>query len=202
MKLDAKDFKRLQWSIAFLVLMALIGGGSLWSVLMLQKGGEKNIKQASAARLEIQGKLAQARDEEQELRDKIGRFQALKDRGFIGEEKRLDWVEIIARIKAARRLSKLDYEFAPQRLVDASILPGGASAGGYEIVSSQMKLRLNLLHEGELLDFLAELRNAVQAMVQVRSCIIEPITDRAIRGNNAQLKADCTLEWITLREGK
>lgn len=202
MKLGAKDFKRLQWSIAFLVLMALIGGGSLWSVLMLQKGGEKNIKQASAARLEIQGKLARARDEEQELRDKIGRFQALKDRGFIGEEKRLDWVEIIARIKAARRLSKLDYEFAPQRLVDASILPGGASAGGYEIVSSQMKLRLNLLHEGELLDFLAELRNAVQAMVQVRSCIIEPITDRAIRGNNAQLKADCTLEWITLREGK
>ncbi len=202
MKLDAKDFKRLQWSIAFLVLMALIGGGSLWSVLMLQKGGEKNIKQASAARLEIQGKLSRARDEEQELRDKIGRFQALKDRGFIGEEKRLDWVEIIARIKAARRLSKLDYEFAPQRLVDASILPGGASAGGYEIVSSQMKLRLNLLHEGELLDFLAELRNAVQAMVQVRSCIIEPITDRAIRGNNAQLKADCTLEWITLREGK
>lgn len=202
MKLDAKDFKRLQWSIVFLVLMALIGGGSLWSTLMLQKGGEKNIKQASAARMEVQGKLARARDEEQELRDKIGRFQLLKDRGFIGEEKRLDWVETLARIKKARRLSKLEYEFAPQRLVDASILPGGAIAGGYEIVSSQMKLRLNLLHERELLDFLTELRSAVQAMVQVRSCAIEPITDRAIRGNNAQLKADCTLEWITLREGK
>ncbi|MCF8197349.1 MAG: hypothetical protein K9J42_01185 [Sulfuritalea sp.] len=202
MKLDAKDFKRLQWSIAFLVLMALVGGGSLWSALMLQKNGEKNIKQATAARLEVQGKLARARDEEQELRDKIGRYQALKDRGFIGEEKRLDWVEIIARIKAARRLSKLEYEFAPQRLADSGILPGGASAGGYEIVSSQMKLRLNLLHEGELLDFLTELRNAVQAMVQVRSCVIDPITDRAVRGNNAQLKADCTLEWITLREGK
>lgn len=202
MKLNAKDFKRLQWSIAFLVLMALIGGGSLWSVLMLQKSGETNNKRALAARLEIQGKLARARDEEQELRDKIGRFQALRDRGYIGEEKRLDWVETIARIKKARRLSKLDYEFAPQRLADASILPGGASAGGFEIVSSEMKLRLHLLHEGELLDFLAELRKAVQAIIQVRSCVIEPITDRAIRGNNAQLKADCTLEWVTLKEGK
>lgn len=202
MKLDAKDFKRLQWSIAFLVLMTLIGGGSLWSTFMLQKATEKNSKQATAASLEIQGKLARARDEEQELRDKIGRYQALVGRGLIGEEKRLDWVETIARIKTARRLSKVDYEFAPQRLADSSILPGGASAGSYEIVSSQMKLRLNMLHEGELLGFLAELRGAVQAMVQVRSCVIEPITDRAIRGNNAQLKADCTLEWITLREGK
>lgn len=202
MKLDAADFKRLQWSIAFLVLMALIGGGSLWSVLMLQKSGEMNNKQASTARLEIQGKLARARDEEQELRNKIERFQALKNRGYIGEEKRLDWVETIARIKAARRLSKLDYEFEPQRLAGADILPGGASGGGFEVVTSQMKLRLNLLHEDELLGFLAELRSAVQAIVQVRSCAIEPITDRAIRGNNAQLKADCILEWVTLRESK
>lgn len=202
MKLNANDFKRLQWSIAFLVLMALVGGGSLWGALTLQKNGEKNMKQSTAARLEVQGKLARARYEEAELRGKIGRFQGLKDRGLIGEERRLDWVEVIARIKTARRLSKLDYEFAPQRLVDASILPGGAAAGSFEIVSSQMKLRLNLLHEAELLDFLAELRNSVQAMLQVRSCAIEPITDRNVRGNNAQLKADCTLEWITLRERK
>ncbi|MCF8150450.1 MAG: hypothetical protein K9K30_10450 [Burkholderiaceae bacterium] len=202
MKLDAKDFKRLQWAIALLVFLALIGGASLWSVLLLQKSGEQDFKSATGAQREIRSKLAQARDEEQELREKIGRFQALSARGYIGSEQRLDWVETIARIKAARRMSKLDYEFAPQRPVDASILPGGASAGGFEFVSSQMKLRAHLLHEGELLGFLAELRDSVRALVQVRSCSLAPIDDRTIRGNNAQLKADCTLEWITLKESK
>jgi len=203
MKLDAKDIKRLQWAIAFLVIMALAGGGSVWSTQQLQKSSERTFKEASAARSEIQAKLARARDEQAELRDKIGRFQALKTRGYIGPEQRLDWIETIARIKAARRIFKLDYDFAPQRPVDAAILPGGAAAGGFEIMSSQMRLQMQLLHEGELLGFLAELRNAVQALVQVRSCSIERIApSSAGRGSNAQIKADCTLEWITLREGK
>ena len=203
MKLDAKDFKRLQWAIAFLVIMALAGGGSVWSTLQLKKNSEKAFKEASAGRSDIQKKLARARDEQAELRDKIGQFQALKTRGYIGPEMRLDWIEAIARVKAARRVFKLDYDFAPQRPVDASILPGGAAAGGFEIMSSQMRLQMQLLHEGELLGFLAELRDAVQALVQVRACTIERIAPSSSgRANNAQIKADCTLEWITLREGK
>lgn len=203
MKLDTKDLKRLQWAIAFLVIMALLGGGLVWSTLQLKKSGEKTFREATAARKDIETKLARARVEEQELRDKINRFQALKARGYIGPEKRLDWVETIARVKAARRLFKLDYEFSPQRPVDAGILPGGAAAGGFEIMASQMRLHVQLLHEGELLGFLAELRDAVQALVQVRSCAMERITASGTdRTNNAQLKAECTLEWISLREGK
>ncbi len=203
MKLDAKDFKRLQWAIAFLVIMALLGGGSVWTTLQLKKSSEKAFLEAASARKDIQTKLARASEEQQELRDKIGRFQAFKAKGYIGPEQRLDWIEAIARIKAARRISKLDYEFAPQRPVDASILPAGPSAGGFEIMSSQMHLQLQLLHEGELLAFLAELRDVVQALIQVRSCSIERLASgTADPGNNAQLKAECTLEWITLREGK
>lgn len=203
MKLDAKDLKRLQWAIAFLVIMSLVGGGSVWTTQQLKRSSEKTYQEASAARKDIQTKLARAREEEQELRDKIIRFQALKARGYVGPEQRLDWVEAIARIKSARRIFKLDYEFAPQRPVDAAVLPGGAAAGGFEIMASQMRLQMQLLHEGELLGFLAALRETVQAVIQIRSCAIERIAPGNIeRGNNAQLKAECTLEWITLREGK
>lgn len=202
MKLDAKDFRRLQWAIAFLVIMALVGGGSLWITHDLKASSDKAFKEATASRRDIQTKLARASEEQQELRDKISRFQALKDRGYIGPEQRLDWIEAIARIKAARRIIKLDYEFSPQRLADSSLLPGGASAGGFNVMSSQMQVQLQLLHEGELLAFLAELRDSVQAMVKVRSCAIERIAPGTGRGNIAQLKADCTLEWITLREVK
>jgi hypothetical protein len=203
MKLEAQDLKRMQWAIAFLVVMTLIGGGSVWSVQQLKKSGEKSLRDVSAERRDIQGKLARAREEQQELRDKIGRYQELKAQGLIGPEQRLDWIEIIARLKAARGIFKLDYDFAPQRPVDAAMLPGGAAAGGFEIMSSQMRLQLQLLHEGELLTFLSELRKAVPALVQVRSCTIERLAPgNTDRGKNAQLKAECILEWITLREGK
>ena len=204
MKLDAKDFKRLQWAIAFLVIMALIGGGSLWTTHQLKINSEKTFKEVTAARRDMQAKLARASDEQQELRDKIDRFQQLKAKGYIGAERRLDWIEAIARIKTARRILKLDYEFSPQRQVDSTLLPGGALAGGFELMSSQMRLQLELLHEAELLAFLAELRDTVQALVKVRSCTIERIaTGNTIRsGNLAQLKADCTLEWITLKDDK
>lgn len=203
MKFDAKDLKHLQWTIAFLVAMALLGGGSVWGILQTKKISEKAFQEATGARRDIQTKLARAREEEQELRDKIGSFQALKAKGYIGPERRLDWIETIARIKTAQRIFKLEYDFTPQRPVDASLLPGGPTAGGFEITSSQMHLQIQLLHEGELLAFLAELRNAVQALVLVRSCNIERIPPgQTERSNNAQLKAECTLEWITLREGK
>ncbi len=203
MTFDIKDLKRLRWALAFLVVMALIGGGSVWSTLQLKQISERAAREAATARKNIQTKLARASDEQQELRDKIVRFQALKAKGYVGPEQRLDWIETIARIKAARRIFKLDYELAAQRPVDAGILPGGASAGGFQIMSSQMRLELQLLHEGELLAFLAELRNAVQALVQVRSCTIERLApDNTDRGSKAQLKAECLLEWITLKEGK
>jgi hypothetical protein len=204
MKLDAKDFKRLQWAIAFLVIMALIGGGSLWTTHQLKINSEKTFKEVTAARRDMQAKLARASDEQQELRDKIDRFQQLKAKGYIGAERRLDWIEAIARIKVARRILKLEYELSPQRQVDSTLLPGGASAGGFELMASQMRLQLELLHEAELLAFLAELRDTVQALVKVRSCTIERIaTGNTIRsGNLAQLKAECVLEWITLKDDK
>jgi hypothetical protein len=203
MKLDAKDFKHLQWAIILLLVMGLVGGGAVWYSRQLKLIEDKAYKEAVAAQKDIQSKLARASEEQNELRDKIGRFQALKARGYIGPERRLDWVETVARIKAARRIPKLDYELAAQVPVDSAILPGGSAAGGFNVMTSQMHLRLHLLHEVELLTFLAELGDAVPAIVQARSCTIERMgSGDSSRGNNAQLTADCTLEWITVREGK
>jgi hypothetical protein len=208
MTLNAKDLKRLQWAIAFLIIMSLVGGSAVWTTEQMKKSSNMAFQEATAARKDIQTRLARAREEQQELTEKLNRFQVLRTRGYIGPEQRLNWVEAIARIKAKHRIFKLDYDFAPQRRVDASILPGGSAAGGFEIMSSQMRMQIHLLHEGELLAFLADLRaglssNTVEALVLTRSCAIERLAPgNTDRSSKAQLKADCTLEWITVKEGK
>lgn len=203
MKLSRQDLQRLQWALAFLLIMAGLGGGSVWASLQSRQSTEKALKEATAARKDIQARLARASEEQQELRDKIGRFEALKARGYIGRERRLDWIETIDRLKTARRIVKVDYELAPQRPIDAGLLPEGSSAGGFDIMSSQMRMQFQLLHEAELLSFLGELRDAVPALIQVRSCSVERLSaGTAHAAGNAQIKAECVLEWITLREGK
>ena len=207
MKLDANDLKRLQWAIALLIILSLVGGGAVWTTEQMKKSSSLTLLSANAARKDVQTKLAQARQEQQELTEKLNRFQTLRTRGYIGPEQRLNWIDAIARIKVARQIIKLDYEFAPQRQIDPSILPGGSAAGGFEIMSSQMRLKMHLLHEGELLDFLAdlttELRSTVEAVVLLRSCAIERLKHGSTdRDSKAQLTADCTLEWVTLKEGK
>lgn len=203
MKSDASDLGRMKWAIAFLLLLSACGGGAVWTALQMQKSGEKSFREATASRNDIRARLARARDEQAELSDKIKRFQTIRDQGYIGPEQRLDWVEAIARVKTARRIHRLEYDFAPQRLADASVLPGGSSAGGLDIMASQMRMQIHLLHEGELLAVIDDMRKSVRALIQLRSCSIErATTGSGDRNNPAPLKAECTLEWITLRERK
>lgn len=203
MTAKASDLGRLKWAISLLIILCAIGGGAVWITMQMQAAGEKAFKESIAARNDIRAKLARARDEQAELRDKIGRFLALQDRGLIGPEQRLDWVETLARIKVARRIHRLEYDFAPQRPVDASILPGGAGAGSFDFMASQMRMNAQFLHEGELLGLIDEMRASVRALIQIRSCTLERIpANPGDRSNPAQIKAECTLEWITLKERK
>jgi hypothetical protein len=203
MKLDAADLKRLKWAFILLALLSALGGATVFGAQLMQKDADKKNREAATARKDIQTRLTRARDEEQELREKISRYQDLTTHGYVGNEMRLDWIETIARIKATRRIQKLDYEFAPQRPADAATLPGGASGGGYDFMSSQLKIQMELLHEDDLFNVIADLRREVKAIIQVRSCAIERVaTEAAQRSNSAQLKTECTLEWITLKEKK
>lgn len=201
MSFGSEDLSRLRWSLVFLA-MAIIA--TAITTLLWRQAIDKvetDRRQLAAEQKEIRNRIARAHEEEQATRDRIARYQQLRDRGIIGLEERLDWVEQIAQIKARRRLIDVQYDLSPQRPIDDAVLPGGAVAGSHEIMASTMKLRMPLLHEDDLLGFLSDLRRAVHAHLLVRDCAIERLaTVAAERGLSAQLRADCTIDWITIRE--
>lgn len=201
MKITAQDFPRLRWSLILGGVLIAASVGAVAASLHAERQAEREFRQAQAQQNEARSRLARASEEEAEIRQKIGRYKEMAARGHIGQEHRLEWIETIAEIKNRRRLMDLDYELSPQRPVDAALLPGGAVAGSHEFFASTMKLRMQLLHEEDLLGFLGDLVGNVQAVVHVRSCHVERLPrSGAERGVGAQLRADCVIEWITLRE--
>lgn len=138
---------------------------------------------------EYREKLRQAADEAEQIRQDAAGYERLRVRGIVGGERRRDWVELILAIQARRRLTGLHYEFAPQRRLDP---PQPASPG---FRSSRMSLQMPLLHEGDLVGFIDDLRREAPAIVRVRRCRVARL---AAAGDGAQLIADCQLDWITL----
>jgi len=153
---------------------------------------------AKSEREQAQAKLARATDEERDIREKLVDYRKLLDRGMIGEEKRLDWIDRIGAIKAARKLFDVKYSIEPQRTVD---YPGVGGKGNVEFLASTMKLNMLLLHEEDLLRFIGDLQEGLSAYVIVRTCSI----DRALsapteRGLATQLRANCEIDLVTIRD--
>ena len=195
------DLKRVQWNIALLLFLSMVGAGTVLASFKFREVADKSVKQATGIQSEIKTKLARANDEEVELREKILRYNAMDQRGIIGEEHRLDWIEQVRRVEEKHKLLEIQYELSPQKLLDTKALPG--AGGDFEFLSSPMRLDMPLLHELDLLNFLTGLNADVQAYLRLRSCSIERIpTQVATKGSaaTAQLKARCELDWITIRE--
>ena len=151
---------------------ALIAGGAV-AVMLTQRLVQKAAgeQQAAAAeRVSAQSKLDRATDEERDIRDRLVDYRKLLDRGVIGEEQRLNWVDRIGEIKTARKLFDVRYSIDVREPVD---YPGLAGAGDVELMASPMKLEMSLLHEEDLFRFLDDLRGALSAYVVVKSCSLQ-----------------------------
>ena len=124
MKLLPGDFKKLQISLCSSLLMLALGGAALY---LMNDGYRLALRERAAAqsqRNEQSGKLQRARAEEHEIMEKISLFQSLQQRGVIGPEQRLDWVELLRDIRDKRQLIELSYEIEPQRPLDTPVDAG------------------------------------------------------------------------------
>ena len=195
MKLGTADFPKLRFSLLLAALMIGIGAGVVYVSRDWAKSAKLRLTAAQSERNEIVGKLQRVRGEESEIKQKSAMFNELRTRGVIGDEQRLEWVELLKDVRDQRKLIDLKYEIAPQRLLDAN------PVNGYNFFSSEMKLQLKLLHEEDLTRLLSDLRQRAKALIQVRKCAVTRLPrGGAENGTAAQLQADCQIEWITLHE--
>jgi hypothetical protein len=197
MTFDRSDFARIQISLLAAIAMLVAGAGLVWLSTKQVDSAARAKAEVGSKLAEFERKLSQVRAEEREIKEKAAVFSNLRARGVIGEEQRLDWVELIKDVRDARKLLDVQYEFAPQQSLDK------ASVSGYAFKSSAMRLQMKLLHEGDLLNFINDLRAKAKAYVRVRGCNVTRIPRATnVEGDFALLNAECELEWITILPAK
>lgn len=197
MQFERQDFVRLRSSLGLFAALATLGGSAIGGTRYLLAQETQEYARVQAQQHDMRQRLARIREEADELRQKIDRYPQLLASDYLRAEHRIAWIERIAQIQAERHLGDIRYELAPQKPLDPAALPGNAGAARHEFMVSTMTLQIALLHEGELLGFIDALAGSVNALLQVRHCNLEPNPDGHAF---TPLKADCSIDWITLRE--
>jgi hypothetical protein len=143
-------------------------------------------------------RLARIAEEEREVKANLAIYQQLKQLNVLGEERRLEWADAIARIRTKRELLDLRYRVERQKLLAA--VPGKPK--NVEFYASSMRVDLALLHEEDLLRFLADLRASGNAYYAVKQCALQR-TGQAATGLTItpRLSANCQIDLITVIDG-
>lgn len=193
---NAQGWKALRGSWLLLAGAAIAGAaivyGSHWYGVK-----EKRDSAASAQRLqEARSRLDNARRERDNLNESADVFRTLVERGLLQREQRLDLVELVNALRSRHQLFALDYEIAPQR---ALALAGGRVFSSIDVLSSRVKMKARALHEGDILGFIADLSQSRQGFYPVDQCTLRRVVGPPDT-LNAHVEADCTLEWITLKD--
>ena len=198
MNVTRDDLKRLRMPLsAAIILLALAAASLIASGYYLDEA--RTTRDATrTTRVAAQERVLRVAEEEREIRDDLVYYEQMRQRGVVGEQSRLDWIESIARIKNDRKLFEIRYNFDAQRPLD---YPGMVPTSSADFVVSRLRLDMLLLHEGDLLNFLADLQAGIKAQVSVRNCTVSRIERGAPGATTLQprLRAECLVDLISVR---
>jgi hypothetical protein len=216
-----EGFGALKFS--YLVLAAGIGVAAFLvagSYIFWQAEKANNVQ--SQRRLnETQSRLANAKQERDDLRNSEDTYTALAGRGVFIPEKRLDLLDAMDALRVRHGITSLEYQVGAQRQLK---LAGGTSITAVEALGSRIQLKATALHDGDMLAFLDEFSRMQRGLFPIERCAIgrnsksgvsipiAPAANAAARSSDRgdgepigppptltpAIEADCALEWITL----
>ncbi|MBS0307733.1 MAG: hypothetical protein JSS58_02065 [Proteobacteria bacterium] len=157
---------------------------------------QKKAKDAEQAlNTQTNEKTTEAEHQKRDIHDFQPKYVQLVKRGFVGEERRLEWVESIKKIQETRKLLPIDYEISPQQSFQLDpAMP--LQLGDLELHGSKMHITIQLLHEMDLLNFFRDLKT--MQIYALNNCAITPPSAPTNDALSPSLTAECSLYWITV----
>jgi len=193
--LTREELKRLALPLLIAVALLATGIGMIYSAGEGQRSAQARLGVAQSERRQNAERLARIAEEEREVNQKMDVYKQLKSLNILGDERRLEWADAINRIRVQRELLDVRYRVERQKLLNS--VPG--KPANVEFYASTMHVDLQLLHEEDLLRFLADLRASGNAYYSVKKCSIVR-TGQAQGGTTMtpRLQAACDIDLITI----
>ncbi|EUJ09353.1 hypothetical protein Meth11DRAFT_0145 [Methylophilaceae bacterium 11] len=198
MMLNQQDWKRLQAPILWLGVALVVVG--LLAFYAKNYHDEKRValEQQRTQLNQARQKYLSSGQEREMIVQYLPLYQQLIATGFIGEERRIEWIEALRQIHLQHKLFSIDYNISQQATMHPSYL---SNLGSFILHSSTMRLNFGLLHEGDLLTLLDNLRAQSTGFI-VRECTVTKLSRAKINPTmlTDYLDASCDIDWITLRD--
>ena len=195
-------FADIEWPV---LRGALIGVALALGVSILTVGATHYyVSGLAAENHQFQTALNQIRDryvaaiQERQLIERYWpQYRQLQANGFVGDENRLNWVDLLRTMAAKHRVLGLSYEVLPRAVAAPD---QNVNTGEFQLQGSEMVLRLDLLHEGNLLALLQDISIQNAGIFNLKSCSIDRVQPEiTISSSTSNISAQCKLIWHTIQ---
>jgi len=195
MNLTLAEARKLALPLLACLLLLAAGAALIAQARTVLSRDKQMLTQAHSQRAEANQLLARIAEEEREVNEKLAIYRRLKALHIIGPERRLEWADTMSRIRNSRELLDLRYRVQRQELLVS--VPGKPAS--VDFYSSTMNVEVALLHTGDLLGFLKDLRDSGNAYYSIRRCDITR-TGQVPTGASIvpRLRATCDIDLITI----
>ncbi len=183
-------------AIALAVAIAASVGGSIGSEILMQAQKKEARKESRRAKT-MSRKYEAAKVDIKHVGKYYPLFQKLRERGIIGKGDRVQRVEALAEEAKYLNLSSLQYTISPEVNYEPKFNVERSDA---QLVGSEMKITMGLLHEEDLIDLLNRLYESQQGIFLVNDCKIVR-TVKNVKRNSAAANMDggCTMQWFNVK---
>lgn len=182
-----------------LAICVLVGGVMLAGSWFFRAAMQSEYRTHHNRFLQVSRKYLTVDEEERIIRTHYPRFVELYNRGIIGAENRLDWIEALREAGERIGIPELRYRIDAQGELQPDF---PVTTGAYQIHASPMELDMGLLHEGDFIALLRELDRKARGLYRVQTCSFKrAATKFELDPTRPNISARCELLWLTVNLG-
>ena len=192
------DLQAIRNPALVLVVMLVVAAAAVFYTDQLVAEVRQQLSQQEVQMREASTRLQKSGDEKDVIVRYLGTYQQLQRRGFVGEEQRINWLDGLRLTNQQADLFGVDYEIGAQK---AYPYAAELNPGQIQLRESVMKLRFRLLHEEDLMRFLAILARQGAGIYTVDQCFMRRLDSGRVIRYQPNVSAECELAWITAQVG-
>jgi len=189
------DWAVLRGALSVFGICFLVSGIVLSASFYFRDEMNSQFQQHHTAFKSISRQYLSVDEEEDIIKSTYPRFVELYNRGIIGRENRLSWLETLKAAAQEVKIPELRYNIDTRKQYTPEF---PLSTGPYQIYSTTMDLDLGLLHEGDFVTLVDRLSRDADGLFNVSKCSFRRLESVTTDADSSNIRAECALHWFTV----